>query len=177
MIPSINEILEQDPSSIINWLEKLLEEDLPTEFTLLGLANIAAFKAYDSPNTENNSIKWAKVAILIYDKLALNESKLSINNSFITSSMMLRVGMINKFGSINNHSILDIDIVLQWFKENLKLSYAEVKEKITNWNLFPIDEIRELRQLKNYLQVISFLNKSYLDSELRTWIALRNLLP
>ncbi|NJL69354.1 MAG: hypothetical protein HC894_27090 [Microcoleus sp. SM1_3_4] len=94
--------------------------------------------------------------------------------------MMLRAGAIAKLGIISNDPVLDVNLILQWFWDNIKQSREDVEQKAANWKTLPIGEIRELRQLKNRLQVIAALtdlDRYVLDEELNTWLALREKLP
>ncbi|GAB4296367.1 MAG: hypothetical protein Fur0025_33880 [Oscillatoriaceae cyanobacterium] len=160
------------------------DSDLPAEFNWLGLAEAAADNAYASRSYEANTtdIKWAEIATTIYERLAAiaDKKKSGSGESLRISAMMLRAGMIDKFGVVSYHPILDINIIFQWFRQNLKLSCEEVEKKAANWRILPVEEIRELRKLKNRLQVISAINDSHkfgLEPDIKAWLSLRKLLP
>jgi hypothetical protein len=121
---------------------------LTSTFNWLGLAETAALKA----NTTED-ILWAEVAVLIYHRLA--ESRDSGRESLMVSAMMLRAKAITKFGIVPDHFLLDIDLIIRWFGDSLTMSYIEASKKATNWKNCQVSEIRQLRQIKNNLQVIS----------------------
>ncbi|HIK09310.1 MAG TPA: hypothetical protein IGS52_03410 [Oscillatoriaceae cyanobacterium M33_DOE_052] len=186
LVTQPNQILQQDAELAMDWLQNIWAADfyLPAEFNWLGLADAAAANAYDSQKYQANStnIKWAEIATKIYDRLAAiaDKSKSGSGESLRISSMMLRAGMIDKFGVVDHHPVLDINIILQWFRQNLNLSCEEVEKKAANWRVLPVEEIRELRQLKNRLQVISAINDSNkfgLEPEIKAWLSLREKLP
>jgi hypothetical protein len=93
---------------------------------------------------------------------------------------MLRAAAIGKLGVIFDHPVLDVNLILQWFWDNIKESQEDVEKKAANWKTLPIAEIRELRKLKNRLKVIAALSESdkyVLDEKLNTWLFLRDKLP
>ena len=186
LVTQPNQILQQDAESAWAWLQNILarDSDLPAEFNWLGLAEAAADNAYASSSYEANTtdIKWAEIATTIYERLAAiaDKAKSGSGESLRISAMMLRAGMIDKFGVVSDHPVLDINIIFQWFRQNLKLSCEEVEKKAANWRVLPVEEIRELRQLKNRLQVISAINDSNkfgLEPDIKAWLSLRKQLP
>jgi hypothetical protein len=126
--------------------------------------------------------KWAEVAIAIYDRKAdeADRKKPGSGESFTISSMMLRAAAIEKHGAISEHPVLDVNLILEWFWDNIKESQEDVEKKAANWQTLPIAEIRELRKIKNRLKVIAALSESdryVLDEKLKTWLLLRDKLP
>ncbi len=96
------------------------------------------------------------------------------------SSMMLRARMISQLGVIKAHPVLDINLIFQWFLNNQNLSYHQVAQKSKNWQVLSVDEIKELRRLKNRLKVLVLINQSHkyvLDGEFKEWLDLRHKLP
>ncbi len=186
LVTQPDQIRQQYPESLA-LLQDILDSDsdLPDEFEWLGLAEVAAHNAYAPISiyeANQTNIKWAEIATKIYERLAAiaDKSKSGSGESLRISSMMLRAGMIDKFGVVDHHPVLDINIILQWFRQNLKLSCEEVEKKAANWRVLPVEEIRELRQLKNRLQVISAINDSNkfgLEPEIKAWLSLREKLP
>lgn len=182
---SIDRILEQDAKSVLAWAKNTLSSQTtaPQDFNWLLLADVSSAKARKG---ENNSglfdRTWAEVATAIYDRLAeaAEQKKPGSGESVRISSMMLRAGAIAKYGIVPNDSVLDVNLILQWFWENIKDSRQNVEQKAANWKTLPIQEIRELRQLKNRLKVIAALansDKYVLDEELKAWLSLREKLP
>lgn len=173
----LNELLQQDAASVKAWL-KQTELDLlklPEEFNWLGLAEAAAFEAQSA-----SDITWAEVAILVYERLTAETTNNSTRESLMISSMLLRAAMIAKFGSVPGHPVLDIDSIIHWFYNSLTITHDSAVQKAANWRSCNIEEIRELRRIKNRLGIISVLadsEKYILNQELKDWLALREKLP
>ncbi|NJK69586.1 MAG: hypothetical protein HC941_26435 [Microcoleus sp. SU_5_3] len=182
---SVDRILEQDAESVLIWVNNIFSGKTaqPQDFNWLLLADVASTKARKGENESGLFDRtWAEVAVTIYDRLAesAEQKKPGSGESFTISSMMLRAGAIAKLGIISNDPVLDVNLILQWFWDNIKQSREDVEQKAANWKTLPIGEIRELRQLKNRLQVIAALtdlDRYVLDEELNTWLALREKLP
>ncbi len=178
----LNEILQQDATEVLNWLKHVRKGELPLpiNFNWHGLAEAAAFDARldYGDNSPLVNLAWAEVATSIYDFLA--QSARSGGESFLISSMLLRAAMIAELGAIPDHPVLDVDRVINWFFDSLKISLNEAMKKADNWKSCSLEEIRELRKIKNRLKVISVLvesGKIIPRVELGTWLALRNKLP
>ncbi len=182
----LNQILQQDADSVLVWLKNIFAADssLPEGFNWLGLAEAATFNAHEGKRHDSTTpdIKWAEVATNIYDRLAAlaDKAKAGSGESFAISSMMLRSAMIGKLGVVPGHPVLNLNLILQWFWDSVKFSRQEVTQKAANWRSLPVGEIRELRQLKNRLKVISALADSencVLDTEIKALLSLREKLP
>ncbi|MBW4496335.1 MAG: hypothetical protein KME26_25315 [Oscillatoria princeps RMCB-10] len=182
----LNLILQQDADSVLAWLKNIFSADSspPEGFNWLGLAEAAAFNAHEGKRHDSTApdIKWAEVATTVYDRLAAlaDKAKPGSGESFTISSMTLRAAMIRKLGGVPGDAVLDINRLLQWFWDKLKWSREEVEKKAANWRALNIEEIRELRQLKNRLKVISALadsDKFVLEPEIKAWLSLREKLP
>jgi hypothetical protein len=155
----------------------------PQEFNWLLLADVSSAKARKGQNDSGLFDRtWAEVATTIYDRLAViaGQKKPGSDESLRMSSMMLRAGAIAQLGVVSDDSVLNVNVILQWFWDNIKESRENVELHAANWKTLPVAEIRELRQLKNRLKVIAALdrsNKYVLDEEIKTWLALRDKLP
>lgn len=182
---SLDRILEQNSESVLIWVNNIFSGQTaqPQDFNWLLLADVASTKARKGENSSGLFDRtWAQVATTIYDNLseAAEQKKPGSGESFRISSMMLRAGAIGKLGVISDHPVLDVNLILQWFWDNIKQSREDVEKKAANWKTLPIAEIRELRQLKNRLKVIAALadtDKYVLDEELSTWLSVREKLP
>ncbi|MEG4230427.1 hypothetical protein QUA35_30185 [Microcoleus sp. N9_B2] len=182
---SIDRILEQDAESVLIWANNVFSAQTaqPQDFNWLLLADAASAKARKGENSSGLFDRtWAEVAIAIYDRKAdeADRKKPGSGESFTISSMMLRAAGIGKLGVIYEHPVLDVNLILKWFWDNIKESREDVEKKAANWKTLPIAEIRELRQLKNRLKVIAALadtDKCVLDEELSTWLSVREKLP
>ncbi|MFB2893186.1 hypothetical protein ACE1CI_09765 [Aerosakkonemataceae cyanobacterium BLCC-F50] len=178
----LNQILQEDADWVLDWLKtiELEPSSAPEGFNWLGLAEAASFDALDDDRHHpNTSLKWAEVAIEVYDRLA-KSANVDTRDSLLNSSMMLRAAMIVKFGAIPDHPVLDLNSILHWFKDSLKMSYSEATTKAANWKKCHIEEIRELRKIKNRLQPILVLAESgkvVLLPEINLWLSLQKKLP
>jgi len=182
---SIDRILEQNPKSVLAWVKNTLsaQTTVPQDFNWLLLADVSSESARKGENNAGLFDRpWAEVATAIYDRLAeaAEQKKPGSGESVRISSMMLRAGAIAKYGIIPNDSVLDVNLILQWFWDNIKDSRQNVEQKAANWKTLPIAEIRELRQLKNRLKVIAALansDKYVVGEELKAWLSLPEKLP
>lgn len=182
---SLDRILEQDAESVLIWANNIFSGQTaqPQDFNWLLLADAASAKARKGENSSGLFDRtWAEVAVTIYDRKAdeAERKKQGSGESLAISSMMLRAAGIGKLGAISQHPVLDVNLILQWFWDNIKDSLENVEKKAANWQNLPIPEIRELRQLKNRLKVIAALadtDRYVLDEELSTWLAVREKLP
>jgi hypothetical protein len=166
-------------------------------FNWQGLACVAADKARGNSSSlgrESPNLEWAKVAISVYDFLAKTHPE--IKNTFIRDAMMLRAYVISKLGNIPDDPVLDSSYIFNWFFNELRFSLKEAltiasswtdlithkRQELTQNNQYTalLEEIRELRQIKNKLAVIQVLaqnNPSYLDEEINTWLSIQEKLP
>ncbi|MCC3502572.1 MULTISPECIES: hypothetical protein [unclassified Microcoleus] len=182
---SIDRLLEQNPESVLAWVKNTFsaQTTAPQDFNWLLLADVSSAKARKGENNAGLFDRtWAEVATTIYDRLAevAEQKKPGSGESVKISSMMLRAGAIAKYGIVPNDSVLDVNLILQWFWDNIKDSREDVEQKAANWKTLPIEEIRELRQLKTRLKVIAALansDKYVLDEELKAWLSLPEKLP
>jgi hypothetical protein len=172
----LNKLIQQDAAEVKDWLRRVEsdEQEPPAGFNWLGLAEAAAFDAQSA-----SDLAWAEVALAVYERLAAKTNP-SGREPLMLSSMMLRAAMIAKLGAVSSHPILDLDQIICWFERSLAMSYQEATEKAANWRNCNPEEIRELRRIKNRLQVISVLadsGKYSLNPELKAWLELREKLP
>lgn len=179
----LNELLQQDANDVLVWLKQVWSGQLrsPTNFNWHGLAEAAAFDArsYNGDGSLIINKTWAEVATSIYDYLAEQAGE-PAGESFLISSMLLRAGMIAELGFIPGDPVLDIDRVINWFSHSLRISLDEARKKAANWKNCNIEEIRELRRIKNRLKVISLLvesGKCVPNGELSSWLSLGSKLP
>jgi hypothetical protein len=172
----LSNLLQQPPTQVQNWIRSVWigQQRAPEKFNWLGLADAAALRA-----RSQQDLSWAKVASMLYERLA-DEADLSGREKYIESAMQLKAYMITKIGPVPGDSVLDINQILHWFFENLKFSPEEATQKSTVWKTLSIEDIRELRLLKNRLSVLTLLvnsGKIKPNQELSAWLLLRNKLP
>ncbi len=193
-------LLQKDPEQVQAWLRIVWAEQqqIPEKFNWLGLAQVSTFNAQELANEESNeshseSLAWAQVATSVYEFLAENNP--SFPESYLYSLMGLRAYMILKFGALPGNQVLDIQQIVNWFFDNLHISYQEALIKATDWRETlavnnpeetqkkfesELEDIRKLRLIKNRLGIIKRLSKSkdFLpNEELNIWISLWDKLP
>ncbi len=163
----LNDLLQQDACDVLAWVKQVREGKLqsPINFNWHGLAEAAAMEARLNYGNDSSviNLSWAEVATSIYDYLGRRAGE-SAGESFLISSMLLRAAMIAECGAIPGHPVLDIDRVINWFFDSLKMSPNEAFEKAPNWRNCNINEIRELRKVKiNYYKnsYVQFHRKSF----------------
>ncbi len=193
-------LLQKDPEQVQAWLRIVWAEQqqIPEKFNWLVLAQVSTFNAQELANEESNeshseSLAWAQVATSVYEFLAENNP--SFPESYLYSLMGLRAYMILKFGALPGNQVLDIQQIVNWFFDNLHISYQEALIKATDWRETlavnnpeetqkkfesELEDIRKLRLIKNRLGIIKRLSKSkdFLpNEELNIWISLWDKLP
>ncbi|MEH2176877.1 MAG: hypothetical protein V7K45_29235 [Nostoc sp.] len=131
-------LLQQDPEHIQTWLRMVWAEQqqVPEKFNWLGLAEVSTFRAQELANEEPNefyleSLAWAEIASSVYEFLAENNP--SFSERYLDSLMGLRAYMILKFGAIPENPVLDIYLIINWFFDNLHISYQEALIKAADW--------------------------------------------
>ena len=183
----LKESLQNYPAEAKAWLADVDSgmQKLPEKFNWLGFAEVAALNAH----TESNLL-WAEVAISVYERLAqeakdkANDASRDSADSATISAMMLRAASIAKHGSISGDRVLDVNRIISWFWDSLTISRQEAATLAAKWTELSIEKIRELRQIKNRLGVISLLADSekcvspeLQEPELQAWLSLRRQLP
>ncbi|MEH1968445.1 MULTISPECIES: hypothetical protein [unclassified Nostoc] len=193
-------LLQKDPEQVQTWLRMVWAEQqqVPEKFNWLGLAEISTFRAQELANQESNeshseSLAWAEIATSVYEFLAENNPTFS--ESYLYSLMGLRAYTILKFGALPGNPVLDIQQIVNWFFDNLHISYQEALIKATDWRETlaannpeetqkkfesELEDIRKLRLIKNRLGIIKRLSKSKYflpNEELNIWISLWEKLP
>ncbi len=195
----LNILLQQNAEQVQSWLRSVWAEQqqVPEKFNWLGLAEGAAFNARElarkSDEYHSSSLAWAELAASVYEFLAKKYPELS--EQYLSSLMTLRAYMIIKFGSVIGNPVLDIEKIVNWFFDNLEISYQDALIKATDWREAlstnnaeeiqkkfetDLEEIRRLRVIKNRLGVIKLLSESQEfrpNKELTAWISLWKQLP
>lgn len=174
--PSLQELLQQSPVEVLNWLHDVEKghQQVPLNFNWLGLAEAASFEARLHKN-----LTWAEVAIAVYQRLISNTT--TVDKAGLISSMMhLKAFMITQLGVVHNNTILDPDYIVQWFFDSLPYTYEQTKQKASHWKMLTVQDIKALKLLKSRLSIISSLvdnHKIHPDTELQAWLSLQKDLP
>jgi len=176
-------LLQQSADQTFEWIQNAWRDTqlVPKDFNWLGLAEVAAFQARrgNEFSTRLPDLVWAKIAIAIYEYL-IEKTGRAHKQSFELSIMSLRAHCIIALGSVPDDPILDVNRIVQWFFQNVEMTLDEAREKAANWKERPLEEIRELRYIKNRLSIIKplFLKESLeCNQELSDWLELQEDLP
>lgn len=130
---------------------------------------------------EERSLPWAHIALRVYAVLA-ERSPVGSMHSFMLSAMSLRAWMINELGAREGDTVLDPEIIFGWFQRVAVVPLEEAARLVDtqDWSTLPIETLRELRSIKNALNVLSFLPETEgvrRHPELEGWLQLRSRLP
>ncbi len=179
------EILAQKPEELISWLNAVKSGAIKLEASpndLLGVADGAVFEARHGALSKTDRIEWAEAAVAVYEFLA--DKVPSGTNSFDCSGKMFTVSMIEEFGPVEGHSLLDPRLVEEWFFQRLNASREEILEKAqtlrnTPVNKWAVEKIIPLRELKSRLNVIEQLKRigCLSNPELDKWLEIKKILP
>ena len=196
----LNWLLQQDASQVYTWIHSVWEgsQKIPEGFNWPALASGSALRAkVGSGSSSQPDLTWGEVAISIYHYLA-SEADPAQRVSFEDEAMYLRADLILKLGTVAYHPILDVDQIVQWFFQSLKVSFDEAEKKTlswkelirnpswrellqsTSWTGVSLEDIRELRRIKNRLSRLQRLSDKHLlppNQELDRWLAIRTKLP
>lgn len=182
----VHKLLSQEPSEVQTWLRCAWEGQcpIPHNFNWHGLADVAAANARDTLNLD-----WAEISVSVYDYLC----RIVPDNcaSWTISAMTLRAFLIMNMGPVAGSTILDPELIFTWVLASLPGPLSDVRQQIApgrEWLLEQIaqrkpnalEQVRELRRLKNRLSVIQGLSDEQIlppDHELQAWLALRPELP
>lgn len=197
-------LLQQEPSKVQSWLNSVWKDpqQVPINFNWLGLADAAAFNATElaskSQEYRQPSLSWAQIAVLVYEFLARNCPDRAIKESLIESLMNLRCYMILTLGAKVDHPVLDPKLIINWFLENLELSYEDTVIKAAVWKKLFSDnipeaisqkfesdkeELRSLKKIKLRLRIVKSLldhlanYQIYPNQDLQAWVSIWENLP
>ncbi|MBE9041397.1 hypothetical protein IQ235_11450 [Oscillatoriales cyanobacterium LEGE 11467] len=188
----LNHLLCQDVEIVREWLTSIIENKtkLPDNFNWLGLAEVAASRARKIVlELTEKSLQWAEISIATYEILdRIDTSVRSGDSSYTNSAMWLRVYLIGHLG-FQNDRILNPQIIFDWFFSSLEISCLEACQKSQKWRLFlfqkqkcqlnysEIQEILQLRRIREKLKFIKFLLESYpelVDKDVSLWLSIED---
>ncbi len=175
----LHRLFEQDPASILAWLRDVAAHPgtAPQRFNWHGMADTATMRAHAA--VAPGALLWATIAVRVYEQLA-NDAALNENHSFEGSAMMLRAAMIRRYGAVPEDEILDPARVVDWFSDRLPFTLSQAQSLSHDWPALPIETIRELRRIKNRLNVLEILPVGAAEevrSDVDAWLRLRPHLP
>jgi hypothetical protein len=196
----LNWLLRQDPSQVHTWIHSVWEgsQKIPEGFNWPALASGSALRAkVGSGSSSQPDLAWGEVAISIYTYMTC-EADPAQRASFEDEAMYLRADLILKLGTVADDPILNVDQLVHWFFQSLTVSFDEAERKTISWKEFirnpswrelllstswtgvSLEDIRELRRIKNRLSRLQRLSEQHLlppNQELDRWLAIRTKLP
>lgn len=179
----LRRLLQEDVLHVLAWIDevRMSRQEVPGNFNWLGLAEAAALRARSALDPA-----WARVAIAAYDQIT-GPDKPRDREAILCSSMQLRAYMIATLGPRPGDTVLDPEVVLNWFTANLPFSLDHATKVVASLRGLDeqgmrqrIDEMRQMRRLKNRTFVLKTLSSSdriQLSQEAQSWIALWDELP
>lgn len=134
------------------------------------------------------SLTWAQAALAAYDVLTRRATR-GREHGYAESAMHLRASLIATLGAIPGDPVLDGDIPVYWFFDQLRLTPERAlakaracRQQMACREITPRlrANLRQLRRIKNRLTPLVLLSDSgQLEASpaLRTWLELRAQLP
>jgi hypothetical protein len=179
--PNLQTMLNNGPEWLDEWLRQFEEGKQSPDNWMNGVSEAAAQAA-----ERKASLEWADIAIRASDLLARvgpHERELALDRA-----MRLRASLIVKMGSSPGHPVLDNEIILDWFRSELESPMDVVKQRIARWHdsqlpvngRLPIDQVRQLRALKNRLRIVKLLadpGEVPIGSDTSKWLEISDQLP
>jgi len=176
-------LIKQDVTTVETWLRNVWEgrESVPKDFYwphLCAAIEVLARSGNGPRYYERPDLAWAKVAVSIYQYL-IDQADPLTRMALEDRMMHLKAHLIRCFGNVPGDSMLDVDQIVEWFFQNLHLSFEDV-EKISSWESLTTEELLRLRYIKNRLSILRFLADDHLiipDERLRRWLMTQEKLP
>lgn len=177
-------LIEQDVQTVKAWLDEVWEgtRNIPEGFDWPNFAAALAVLARAGkgpPYYVKPDLEWGRVTIAVYQYAMTLIDPLSRFSLEITM-MYLKGHLIVHYGNIVGDPVLDANLILEWFFQNLHLSPEEALKQAANANRLESEERLLLSYIKERLSLLRFLLKvKVLESneELNKWLAIREQLP
>jgi hypothetical protein len=184
-LPSVETILGKGLAEARDWLASVNSSELYSHVNWwLGFAYSASLKAFFPIDDQvvGERFEWARIAITAYENV--DKFKAGGCRDCVEKAMALRVRLINLIGARADENLLDLQVIENWFINNLKLSLEQVAQ-ISQLALKTLwDDHREMfaeaRQTKERLGIVSHLDDIYinrLSETTRNWLKVKHLLP
>lgn len=180
MLPTVTSILARDVTHARAWVEANKQSIASDPFWWRSLAEGAAVNARYMYN--GSSLEWGALAVTIYEVL---ESTMPASAGFWKlCAIIVRAQLIAAHGHQPNHPVLDVDVIVRWFREHEPFTLEEVESKIEaglalHGTRLPEDVPRfgRLQTQFNILQSLVASGALQPDESLSRWLALRDKLP
>lgn len=171
---TLRQVLAMQPEKAMEWIDREGAALPSGAFNWLGFAESSAAKARRTDNTT-----WAAVSLRAYCRwvsIAMDDSAVLSSRS---STMTLRAYFISRFGPKNGDEVRDLDALVAIFEDGLEGTPQAVAQKARRWSELPVNDIWQLRQIKNRITPMELLDPELLRSYPRVmdWIEIKPLLP
>lgn len=179
-------LLAGDAAAAQRWLKTVNRKaiTLASDFNWHGFAEVAAGNAQRAADRGDvsDADAWAHISMTIYDQLAEHADD---SLTFECAARHVQVVMINSFGSTDGHPVRTWSHVTRWFLDGIgPAAPDEIAQTARDLRQLPseqwqarFDLVRELRKLKNRINVFRWLDPATLPPELRPWLSVWELLP
>jgi hypothetical protein len=158
---------------LIHWLSELEKENekLPANFDWLFFAEKISSKAF----SENHfDLDFAKSAVLVYERIYKDGS-----TGALLSAMYIKLRILEIVPASELEPFLQPEVIKNAVKERLTITAAEAKKMTSNWQILEIENIKLLREFKNWMTVLLRLEKITHQKydEFEEWKKIIHLLP
>jgi hypothetical protein len=180
----ISWLIKQDVETVKAWIYEAWEglQSVPGDFKWEYLAATLEVLARsgNGPNYYSKpDLEWGKLTVSIYHYLISKADPLT-RMSLEERMMYLKAYLISYYGCIAGNAFLDVNRIVDWFFQNVRLSIDEVEKRLAHLKDLEMEELMFLRHLKVRLSIIQFLsdrNLIFPNEILRKWLAIQTKLP
>jgi hypothetical protein len=171
----LQHLLTLDSSELLTWLQQHREAQQTTAKPINWWLHLAV-----TPTAHCQSqldLQWCEVSVAIYEQLARNHPD---DEVFLHTAMMRRAFTIDRLGAVSGDPLRDPEVVLEWFWNRTPRSPRAIAPLIPEWQSLPIEQIRQLRAIKNRLSVVrSLVDSGHIkpDHLLQSWLDYQPNLP
>jgi hypothetical protein len=168
------QVLAMRPAEAKARLEQVGAAQSSVHFDWHGVAELAATRARREADTE-----WANVALYAYEMWSALTTDENVVHSSRSSAMNLRAYFIRLMGPDSGEEVLDARALVAMFEDGLGGTPEEVADKARDWTKLPVEEIRQLRHLKNRITPMELLDRDLLKEypQVQRWMSIKSLLP
>lgn len=172
----LQQVLDRPAAEVEAWLGA----DTPPDFDWRALAEAAGWNALHKAADTVAAVGWARVSRLARDRLVagLTGDRYEQWRSRIADAT-LRAELINRHGPVRGDPFLDCDALFEQFLARYGDQYDEVAKDAEQWTELPIGRVRNLRYIKNELDVLRSLDRCqrFADPQVQRWLQVWPLLP
>ncbi|MFD4443430.1 hypothetical protein ACFWPK_27005 [Nocardia sp. NPDC058519] len=172
---SLQDLLSCSPLEIEDWVNG---SEVSAGFNWLGLSEISGQEAVRGD--VGNALVWARIGVSargVLADLAVDSATKWLHSM---KAMRLRAEMISRFrDNLVADPLLDYRSIFDWFISRHNGQFEKIAADADMWRELPLERIRELRRVKEELNVLRCLLDCVplVPAEIRPWIGLWYRLP